>query len=149
MPVRPVTEPDFSALKALNGLRCAVGITESADARGGPIGNAALLCLHEHGSPRRGIPARPLLEPAMERAGENITGAAAEAVSAVLSGSGARAALEPLGQAALAAVLAYYDAAPWAPNAASTVAQKGRSDPLVETGELRGAVGYEVRGRDF
>lgn len=149
MPVRPVTEPDFSALKALNGLRCAVGITESADARGGPIGNAALLCLHEHGSPQKGIPARPLLEPAMERAGENIAGAAAEAVSAALSGSGARAALEPLGQAALAAVLAYYDAAPWAPNAASTVAQKGRSDPLVETGELRGAVGYEVRGRDF
>ena len=81
MPVRPVTEPDFSALKALNGLRCAVGITESADARGGPIGNAALLCLHEHGSPQKGIPARPLLEPAMERAGENIAGAAAEAVS--------------------------------------------------------------------
>ena len=76
-------------------------------------------------------------------------GAAAEAVSAVLSGSGARAALEPLGQAALAAVLAYYDAPAWPPNAASTVAQKGRSDPLVETGELRGAIGYELRGKNF
>lgn len=144
-----MTEHDFSALKALNGLRCAVGITESADARGGAIGNAALLCLHEHGSPQKGIPARPLLEPAMERAGESIAGAAAAALTAALSGSGARAALEPLGQAALAAVLAYYDAPAWPPNAASTVAQKGRSDPLVETGELRGAIGYELRGKNF
>lgn len=143
-----MTEPDFSALEALNGLRCAVGITERADGRGGPIGNAALLCLHEHGSPQKGIPARPLLEPAMERAGESIAAAAEAALAAALSGSGARAALEPLGQAALAAVLAYYDASPWPPNAASTVAQKGRSDPLVETGEMRGALGYELRGRD-
>ena len=140
-----MTEPDFSALKALNGMRCAVGVTESTDGRGGAIGNAALLCLHEHGSPQRGIPARPLLEPAMESAGESVAGAAAEALSAALCGCDARAALEPLGRAALDAVLACFDAACWPPNAPSTVAHKGRNEPLVETGALRSALTCEVR----
>lgn len=140
-----MTDFDFSALSALNSLRCAVGIPQANDARGDGIGNAALLCLHEHGSPRRGIPARPLLEPAMDRAAESIAGAMRQCALAALDGDNARAALDAVGEAACAAVLAYFDEAPWQPNAPATVRQKGRSAPLVETGTLRSAIGYEVR----
>ena len=140
-----MTEPDFSALTALNSLRCAVGVPEANDARGGSIGSAALLCLHEHGSPQKGIPARPLLEPAMDGAVESIAGAMREALLSALDGGSPRSALETAGQAAQAAVLAYYDAAPWPPNAPSTLSQKRGGAPLIETGTLRRAISYEVR----
>lgn len=138
-----------SALKALGELRCAVGIPESANDRGEAVGNAALLALHEHGSPLRGLPARPLLEPALEEARGELSVAMGESLKAALDGGAPRAALDAVGEAALGALLSYFDRAPWPPNSPATVRRKGSSQTLVETGALRAALSREVRARSL
>ena len=55
-------------LDALAQKRVLVGVPEDADSRGEegyktPIGNAALAYIHDNGSPRQGIPARPFMQP--------------------------------------------------------------------------------------
>lgn len=54
-------------LKELDKASVYVGIPEeNADRKDGGVNNAQLLMIHTKGSPVRGIPARPVLEPAIE-----------------------------------------------------------------------------------
>jgi hypothetical protein len=64
------------ALNWLTGRQVLIGIPEAKTERddgepGQPVTNAALLYIHEHGSPAANIPARPTLVPGVEKAEED------------------------------------------------------------------------------
>lgn len=143
-----------------------VGIPEDSSARGGDINNAQLLYIHTNGSPLMGIPARPLIEPAIETPENSamIADAFKDGFVAALEGNsaGASMALESAGMLGQAAVQGHFTGANgWAANAGITieggwmrnkksgkpfkVKGKGSNRPLIDTGNLRNAITYAVR----
>lgn len=154
-----------------------VGIPESNAPRAeGEMNNAALLFIHTNGSPVRGIPARPLIEPAL-RDPENdakIAEDLAEISRLILDGkySQARKMMEITGQDATAMIDDWFESPKnnWPPNKDSTVKAKlrktgkslkernklfekyqagkvGINTPLIDTGALRRSITY-VLGDD-
>jgi hypothetical protein len=111
-----------------------------------PINNAELLFVQSKGSPARGIPARPVLEPAIEADGnrEPIAHELAESAKATLHDQPAEA-KKRLKRAAMAGQNAarrwFSDQRnQWAPNAPSTIRRKGSDKPLIDFGLMRGAI---------
>lgn len=110
------------------------------------VTNAELLFIHTKGSPLRRIPARPVIEPAVEASGNK------EAIAAELGGSVKASlagdhelAVKKMKRAALAGQNAargwFTDSRNhWAPNALSTIKRKGSDRPLIDTGALRAAI---------
>jgi hypothetical protein len=66
----------FDAIEALTGKEVLVGIpkdkADREDENGEPITNASLAYIHEYGSAKRNIPARPFLHPGIRKAKERI-----------------------------------------------------------------------------
>ena len=110
------------------------------------VTNAELLFIHTKGSPLRKIPARPVLEPAVEAEGSR------QAIAFELSGSVKASlagdhdgAVKKMKRAALAGQNAargwFTDARNhWAPNTPGTIARKGSNRPLIDTGALRASI---------
>lgn len=129
-----------------------VGIPEQENSRrGGGIGNAALLYIHTNGSPVRHIPARPVIEPAIQADGnrELIAAQLKLAGKAILDKDAAAAEthLRKAGQIG-ANVSKRWFTDPrnnWAPNAPSTIRAKGSDQPLIDTGALRQAITWVIR----
>jgi len=91
-----------AALKELENTQVLVGIPEDDTQRQeGQISNAALLYIHSNGSPKQGIPARPVIEPALEQNKERIGTVIGTATKAAMAGdtAGMR---QKLGEAGLA-----------------------------------------------
>jgi hypothetical protein len=112
----------------------------------GSINNAELLFIHTNGSPLRKIPARPVLQPAIEADG-NRQAIAAELESSIKASiAGNRElAVKRMRRVALtgqnAARKWFSDPRnSWAPNAPSTIKAKGSDRPLIDTGALRNAI---------
>lgn len=126
-----------------------VGIPAETDAaHAGGTMNSELLYLHCNGSPANNIPPRNVL-----KAGLGEDGAQKEMKKLIRSGmlkavlgnvEGARAQYEKAGMAGAAAVQAQFGKIP-PPNAPATVARKGSSATLIDTGALRDAITYIVR----
>lgn len=139
-------------LNAVAQLEVLVGIPQAKTTRrGDKINNASLLYIHTHGSPANRIPARPVIEPAIEADGNK------QAISAQLKGAagsvlqddpqGAKDKLRLAGQEGANASIRWFTDARnnWAPNRPSTVRRKGSNRPLIDTGALRRAITYVVR----
>lgn len=134
-----------------------VGIPQAKNSRrghgaGNRIGNAELLYIHTNGSPIRGIPARPVIEPAIQASGnkEPIQLELKLAAIAIMSHGDPAEAFQHLSKAGMIGVNAarqwFFDPRNnWAPNAPSTIRRKGSSQPLIDTGSLRAAITYVVR----
>ena len=127
-----------------------VGIPAEENSReSGPINNAQLLYIHTHGSPLRHIPARPVIEPAIENARDRIARQFSRALTAAAHGDAdtAERYLERTGMAAQNASRAWFTNPDngWAPNSPVTIAAKGSSRPLIDTGSLRKSIIYVVR----
>ena len=112
-----------------------------------------LLYLHEAGVPSRNIPPRPVLGPALaqnkvKKAMKNHMRRAM--YLAVLKGD-IRSAENELKQAGMVGESAckkwITDGTHLAPNAPSTIAKKGSSKPLIDTGALLNSITYELRGK--
>lgn len=115
------------------------------------VNNAELLFIHTNGSPINKIPARPVIQPAIE-ADDNkqaINHEIMESVKANLAGN-----KEQAEKYMLRAALAGQNAARkwftdsrnnWAPNTPNTIAEKGSDRPLVDTGALRASIIGVVR----
>jgi hypothetical protein len=125
------------------GKKKAAKLKKAAEA---DVSNAELLFIHTKGSPIRGIPARPVIQPAIEADGnhQKISRELASSAKAYLEGS-----KEKGDKFMLRAALAGQNAARkwftdsrngWAPNAASTIAAKGSDRPLIDTGALRQSI---------
>lgn len=143
-----------------------VGITEDTNAAHDKMSTAALLYLHEHGSPVNNIPPRPVLMPALrqEEVHEKIVKLLKEATVNALIGRKdiAQKDWEKAGMIGMNACKAYIkDGSGLAPNAPITihggwmrnkvtgqmiyVKGKGSSKPLIDTGAMLGSITYAVR----
>lgn len=139
-------------LEKLKQARVYVGIPQDANLRTiGEVTNAQLLFIHTNGSALRGIPARPVIQPAIAKPEnkERIVAELHQAAHSALAGD-ADATREHLAKAgtlgANAAKRWFTDPDNgWAPNAPSTIAAKGSDKPLIDTGELRRDITYVVK----
>jgi len=136
----------------LSKLNVLVGIPQEKSSRPkGKITNAELAYIHTHGSPINHIPARPIIEPAIEDE-ENkaiISIGLKEAAKAALNGDEQTTMLE-LNKAGMSAQNAVRDwftnfKNNWAPNSPLTIRRKGSDRPLIDTAELRKSITYVIR----
>ncbi len=115
------------------------------------VTNAELLFIHTEGSPINHIPARPVLQPAVQADGNKqaIAHELQKSVKGMLDGNKPEAE-----KRMMRAALAGQNAARkwftdprnnWAPNAPSTIAAKGSDRPLIDTGALRASIVGVVR----
>lgn len=115
------------------------------------LNNAELLYIHTNGSPLRRIPARPVIEPALKANRGKIMEQYNKAVLAASRGNDTElsAALIRTGLAGQNAARDWFTNPRngWAPNSPLTIARKGSSRPLIDTGTLRKSIIYVVRGR--
>jgi len=155
-----------------------VGIPEADNTRKtGEVGNAELLFIHTNGSPMKRIPARPVIEPAIQAHGniEPIQDELKQAVSATLSGNKALAIkyLNRAGQIGQNVCREWFTDPRngWAANSDITVLRKlskikgpkykaakaalaagesieGTNTPLIDTAQMRKAITYVVSSND-
>lgn len=116
-----------------------------------PINNASLLYIHTHGSKVRNIPARPVIEPAIQADGNRqiIQRELADAAAAYFARDAVRANMH-LRRAGIAGANAskawFVDPRNlWQPNSPETIRRKGSDRPLIDTGALRKSITYVVR----
>jgi hypothetical protein len=139
-----------SQVKRLVNADVLVGIpAEKTLRQGEPINNASLLFIHTHGSPLNNIPARPVLEPSIEKNKKLITPHLGVAAKEVIQGH-PEAAMRELDRAGMIAAngAKRYFTDPtngWPPNAPSTIERKGSDRPLIDKGEMRRSITWVVR----
>lgn len=110
-----------------------------------------LLYLHEAGVPSRNIPPRPVLQPALGQKDvkKSMGRCMRQAMfDAIVKGDtrGAEKEMNKAGMIGRDACKKYItDGTHLAPNAPSTIARKGSSTPLIDTGALLNSITYEVR----
>jgi hypothetical protein len=120
---------------------------------------ALQMYMHEHGSAIYRIPARPIIEPAIDNAKADIADEMKKALTAALNGDDYMHLLEDAGQFARDEVKSWFTnpANGWAPNAKSTIEGwtspwgkffpgKGSNQPLIDTDKLRQAISYTIDG---
>lgn len=142
--------PVQKAIKELRQAEVLVGIpADKTPRKGDVITNASLLYIHTHGSQLQNIPARPVVEPAIEGARSMINPELAKAAAAIVDNDpkAAERALNRAGTIASNAAKRRFGSAELAPNAPSTIRRKKSSAPLIDTAALRRAVTYVVRLR--
>lgn len=129
-----------------------VGIHEEAGDANEGLTMAQLGAVHEYGAsinhpgvtgPHKiDIPARPWLRPGVESGTPEYLGIIQKRVAA---GANMDALLEDLGIVASGKVQQYMTDLKSPPNAKSTIAKKGSSNPLIDTGALRQSVTYALQ----
>lgn len=163
------------AFKALDSNRVLVGIPEDkgarrpdADGTMPPIGNAAIGYIQEHGSPANNIPARAFLIPGLKQVTVDAVDLLRDSAKQALAGNpgAVMTNFNKIGLLAVNAVRAKFADNDWAPLAPATLAARARiggrapkkrkgqpapppkrSNPLINTSQLRKAITYVVRGR--
>lgn len=142
---------DFGkAAKFMQKNQAMVGIPQESSSRSGSVSNAEFLYIHTNGSPANGIPARPVIEPAIEKTDvmEKIADELKAAAVAALDGNTAKA-KQHLERAGLygenAAKEQFTGENGWPANKASTIRAKGSDKPLIDTGALRSAITHVVK----
>lgn len=135
-----------------------VGVpADKADRKdGSPITNAALAYIHNTGSPDANIPARPFMEPGVKDARPKVIGLLKEAGQYALKLGGNSLVvlkyLHAVGLTVQNSIRARINEGPFEPLKPGTIAgrlRRGRTGikPLIDTGQLRNAIGYVLRSR--
>lgn len=143
-----------AALAALASKRVLVGVPEEdGERQKGEITNAQLVYIHTHGSPLNGIPARPIIEPAVEAPDTRaiISNELGEAARAAL-GNQAAATHSHLDRAGIAGSNAakrwFTDPRNgWPADKPATVKRKGSDRPLIDTAQLRRSITHVVEDK--
>ena len=116
------------ALKELFNNEVLIGIPEEGSGREDEVSNAQLLYIHTNGSPINGIPARPVIEAALEHDKEQVSQLLENAAKVAASGNteGVHTALDRAGIQGQNIARAWFTnpANGWAPNKPETVANK-------------------------
>ena len=147
------------ALQFLKDTPVYVGVPENKTVRRKEDGekvaitNAELMFIHTNGSPRNNIPARPVIEPAIEDDKERISKMFKDAVQTMMN-QGKDAAMKKLkliGMRAQNVCRAWFvnPKNNWPPNSPATIAAKRakgatKPRPLIDTGQLRRSIIYFV-----
>lgn len=111
---------------------------------------ALQMYIHEHGSFAYQVPPRPIIEPAIENSKEDIGEKLGDAAKVAMDGKDIRKALVDVGNEAQQDVQDWFvnPKNGWAPNAESTVKKKKSENPLIDTGALRKAINFVIRGEE-
>lgn len=137
------------AIREIRNSEVFVGIpAENSLREGEEMNNASLLFIHTHGSPLHNIPARPVIEPAVDSVRKLVAGELAQAATLLIDRNpiAATAHLKRAGQIGSNAAKRWFTnpANGWPPNAPSTIRGKGSDKPLIDTGQLRRSITYSV-----
>ncbi|MDE2403053.1 MAG: hypothetical protein KGL90_15460 [Burkholderiales bacterium] len=130
-----------------------VGVpAQSTDRDGGPINNATLAYIHENGSPKANIPARPFLVPGVKSVQDKVTSRLKKAADAALDGKPKLIdqQLHAAGLIAESSVKNTINAGIDPALADSTIAARNRRGrtgtvPLIDTGKLRNSITHVIR----
>lgn len=144
----------FEELRAglKRGQYVAVGVfgDHKAQRNDATINNVELAIIQNFGSFTRNIPARPFISmPIQEKRKDILAFAASKKMRDLIMAGDIKKALGLLGVFAENIIQKAFDTGgfgKWAPNAQSTIDQKGSSKPLIRDGELRRAVWSKVNG---
>lgn len=161
MSIEIVTSVDNVAklAKALNFMsenEVYVGISDETSSRekGEPVTNAELMFIHTNGSPINNIPARPVIEPAVEDDKDRLSRMMESAFLQAEKGNigDATNKLKLAGMRAQNVCRAWFTNPKngWPPNSPSVAARKmakGSTNPvpLIDTGELRKSITYFIK----
>ncbi len=117
-----------------------------AKATGGKISLAQLAAIHEFGAPSVNIPERSFIRGTFKESREKLEHLAERLARGILSDKiSVQRALEMLGTWAVAAIQARIRAGIPPALKAATIARKGSSIPLIDTGQLLNSISYEVQ----
>ena len=136
-------------LKKLASLHVYVGVPEAEASRPGePINNAELAYIQSNGSPLQNIPARPILEPVIER-NKKMIGDRFQTLSKKALNDPTVNITDELSKIGMIVRDKVKDNFTnpdngWAPNSPATIAAKGSNKPLIDTGSLRKSIEYVV-----
>jgi hypothetical protein len=142
------TNEIMKSLQELKNKDILIGVPASTTSRkNGKINNAELTYIHTNGSPLHNIPARPIIEPAIEKNSDKLAGQLSKAAEIALDGKSPEAELIKVGIMGQNIVRDYFTDPNngWAPNAPSTIARKGSDKPLIDKAELRKSMTYVIR----
>ena len=145
-----------ATLEQLENTQMLVGIPaeDSEPKDGAKINNAALLYIHSNGSPKNKIPARPVIEPALEDSKERLGELIGQATKSAMLGdsTGMQQNLERAGKAGQNAAKDWFtnpknNWKPLKPQTAKRKESKGSTveRPLIDTGSLRNSITYVLR----
>lgn len=137
-------------IKPVINRRVLIGIPEEERKSNEQLTNAYKLYIHSKGSPAKGIPARPLLEPALEASMPFLSSLLKDALLFFLKGnttSGDRS-MNQAGNAGVSAVRKWFSDPEngWEPLSPSTIRAKGSDAPLIDTGAMRQSITYFIEG---
>lgn len=139
-----------AAIKELKSHEVLVGVPQEKSSRqGGKATNAELLFIHTNGSPVKGIPARPVLQPAIEDDKERVGEMLGKAVDKAVSGKIEQIvpALNQAGEHGARVCKAWFvnEKNGWEPNNPQTLKHKKSTKPLIDIGEMRKSITYVVK----
>ena len=132
----------------LNRMQLVVGIPNNENSRTNSDGitNAELGIIHEFGVPERGIPERSFLRSTVSEESENLGRLGKTEITEFLEGNtSAHDAFATIGVYLQGKIVEKITDGEFEPNNENTVKRKGSSKPLIDTGQLRASITYEVR----
>lgn len=133
----------FAAMKARPHAR--VGVMQDGEAASGELTMAALAVIHEFGAPSAGIPERSFLRSTLAENRAEYVKMAGRLVRGIMLGKfDTEKALNMLGARVANDVKAKIKGGIPPENADSTIARKGSSKPLIDTGRLLGSITWSV-----
>lgn len=121
-------------ITSLDGTVVSAGVMDSK--------NATKAAINEYGTSK--IPQRPFMRTAVSRHGKSWGSKSAKAVQSVMKGMPISQATELVGMQMKSDISSTLTNGPWTPNSVVTIAKKGSSRPLIDTGELRASITYKV-----
>lgn len=104
--------------------------------------NATKAAINEYGTSK--IPQRPFMRTAVSRHGKSWGEKSAKSVQSVIKGMPISQVTELVGMQMKSDISSTLTNGPWTPNSVVTIAKKGSSRPLIDTGELRASINYKV-----
>lgn len=106
---------------------------------------AFIAAVHEYGAPSAGIPERPFLKPAIiQGKGDQLRLNKVNLIRILHNQIDFTTALGQLGEMAKGQVQLYIVNGNFAPLKPATIARKGSSKPLIDTGQMRQSVAWEI-----
>jgi hypothetical protein len=111
---------------------------------------AKQMYIESHGSALYDVPARPIIEPAIDNAKAGIAKKLSIAADAAMNNENTENALGDVGLYAQSKVKNWFrnSANGWPANSPKTVKKKKSDRPLIDTGALRQSITYVIRGGD-
>lgn len=115
--------------------------------KGTPYSTVLQMYIHEHGSINYQVPPRPIIEPAINNAKEDMSELLGQAAKTAAEDGDIQKSLENVGMAAQSDVKEWFTNPKngWPENTPSTIKAKGSDKPLIDTGALRNAITFVIQ----